>query len=113
MPGVTVGLPLCVSEPDGGKTMYLLYEEVDESEVEIIHVPSPALEERKADAYRYPRTGPLTHTQTHSYTHADTQIHTHSTCLCNNRFPSAKWTLESTCFSWSHQNHKPKHLRII
>lgn len=37
--------------------MYLLYEEVDETEVEIIHVPSPALEERKADAYRYPRTG--------------------------------------------------------
>uniref|UniRef100_A0A3Q3AXW5 dipeptidyl-peptidase IV n=1 Tax=Kryptolebias marmoratus TaxID=37003 RepID=A0A3Q3AXW5_KRYMA len=31
--------------------------EVDETEVEIIHVPSPALEERKADAYRYPRTG--------------------------------------------------------
>ena len=76
MLGVTVGVPLCVSEPDGGKTMYLLYEEVDESEVEIIHVPSPALEERKADAYRYPRTGPLTHTQTHSYTHTDTQIHT-------------------------------------
>lgn len=47
--------------------MYLLYEEVDETEVEIIHVPSPALEERKADAYRYPRTGQynpvnLTHT---------------------------------------------------
>uniref|UniRef100_A0A8C3G2K6 dipeptidyl-peptidase IV n=1 Tax=Cyclopterus lumpus TaxID=8103 RepID=A0A8C3G2K6_CYCLU len=40
-----------------GKTVYLLYEEVDETEVEIIHVPSPALEERKADAYRYPRTG--------------------------------------------------------
>lgn len=37
--------------------MQLLYEEVDESEVEIIHVPSPALEERKADVYRYPRTG--------------------------------------------------------
>lgn len=48
-------LPL--SEPHGGKTVYLLYEEVDETEVEIIHVPSPALEERKADAYRYPRTG--------------------------------------------------------
>uniref|UniRef100_A0A8B9KIK4 dipeptidyl-peptidase IV n=1 Tax=Astyanax mexicanus TaxID=7994 RepID=A0A8B9KIK4_ASTMX len=45
-----------VSE-DGGKTLQLLYEEVDESEVEIIHVPSPALEERKADVYRYPRTG--------------------------------------------------------
>uniref|UniRef100_A0AAR2LMH4 dipeptidyl-peptidase IV n=1 Tax=Pygocentrus nattereri TaxID=42514 RepID=A0AAR2LMH4_PYGNA len=40
-----------------GKTLQLLYEEVDESEVEIIHVPSPALEERKADVYRYPRTG--------------------------------------------------------
>uniref|UniRef100_A0A8C2KYC2 dipeptidyl-peptidase IV n=1 Tax=Cyprinus carpio TaxID=7962 RepID=A0A8C2KYC2_CYPCA len=38
-------------------TQNLLYEEVDESEVEIIHVPSPALEERKADVYRYPRTG--------------------------------------------------------
>uniref|UniRef100_A0AAY4D7Z0 dipeptidyl-peptidase IV n=1 Tax=Denticeps clupeoides TaxID=299321 RepID=A0AAY4D7Z0_9TELE len=35
----------------------LLYEEVDESDVEVIHVPSPALEERKADVYRYPRTG--------------------------------------------------------
>ena len=25
--------------------------------MEIIHVPSPALEERKTDSYRYPRTG--------------------------------------------------------
>lgn len=41
--------------------MSLLYEEVDEAEVEIIHVPSPALEERKADAYRYPRTGQCRH----------------------------------------------------
>uniref|UniRef100_A0A8K9Y073 Dipeptidylpeptidase IV N-terminal domain-containing protein n=1 Tax=Oncorhynchus mykiss TaxID=8022 RepID=A0A8K9Y073_ONCMY len=32
-------------------------EQADESEVEIINVPSPALEERKADVYRYPRTG--------------------------------------------------------
>ncbi|KAM8794922.1 dipeptidyl peptidase 9 isoform 2-T2 [Eudromia elegans] len=39
------------------KTLRILYEEVDESEVEIIHVPSPALEERKTDSYRYPRTG--------------------------------------------------------
>lgn len=45
------------TDSDGGKTAFLLYEEVDETEVEIIHVPSPALEERKADAYRYPRTG--------------------------------------------------------
>uniref|UniRef100_A0A4W6FCL2 dipeptidyl-peptidase IV n=1 Tax=Lates calcarifer TaxID=8187 RepID=A0A4W6FCL2_LATCA len=49
--------PSAVEDPNGGKTVYLLYEEVDETEVEIIHVPSPALEERKADAYRYPRTG--------------------------------------------------------
>uniref|UniRef100_A0A7N8X8H3 dipeptidyl-peptidase IV n=1 Tax=Mastacembelus armatus TaxID=205130 RepID=A0A7N8X8H3_9TELE len=49
--------PSAVEDPSGGKTVYLLYEEVDETEVEIIHVPSPALEERKADAYRYPRTG--------------------------------------------------------
>uniref|UniRef100_A0A2K5ILT2 dipeptidyl-peptidase IV n=1 Tax=Colobus angolensis palliatus TaxID=336983 RepID=A0A2K5ILT2_COLAP len=39
------------------KTLRILYEEVDESEVEVIHVPSPALEERKTDSYRYPRTG--------------------------------------------------------
>uniref|UniRef100_H2TG12 dipeptidyl-peptidase IV n=1 Tax=Takifugu rubripes TaxID=31033 RepID=H2TG12_TAKRU len=49
--------PSAVEDSDGGKTAFLLYEEVDETEVEIIHVPSPALEERKADAYRYPRTG--------------------------------------------------------
>uniref|UniRef100_A0A8C7PU58 dipeptidyl-peptidase IV n=1 Tax=Oncorhynchus mykiss TaxID=8022 RepID=A0A8C7PU58_ONCMY len=49
--------PSAVDDSDGGKTLHLLYEEVDETEVEIIHVPSPALEERKADAYRYPRTG--------------------------------------------------------
>lgn len=44
-------------ESDGGKTLQILYEEVDESKVEIIHVPSPALEERKTDVYRYPRAG--------------------------------------------------------
>ncbi|XP_063085242.1 dipeptidyl peptidase 9 isoform X2 [Cavia porcellus] len=43
--------------PEGLKTLRILYEEVDESEVEVIHVPSPALEERKTDSYRYPRTG--------------------------------------------------------
>lgn len=47
-----------VPDAEGGRTLQLLYEEVDESDVEIIHVPSPALEERKADVYRYPRTGP-------------------------------------------------------
>ncbi|GCC38590.1 hypothetical protein chiPu_0017105 [Chiloscyllium punctatum] len=49
--------PIGIEDSDGVKTFYLLYEEVDESDVEIIHVPSPALEERKADTYRYPRTG--------------------------------------------------------
>lgn len=42
---------------EGHKTLRILYEEVDESEVEVVHVPSPALEDRKTDAYRYPRTG--------------------------------------------------------
>uniref|UniRef100_A0A4W3K608 dipeptidyl-peptidase IV n=1 Tax=Callorhinchus milii TaxID=7868 RepID=A0A4W3K608_CALMI len=49
--------PTGTEGPEGVKIYYLLYEEVDESDVEIIHVTSPALEERKADAYRYPRTG--------------------------------------------------------
>uniref|UniRef100_A0A3P9J7H9 dipeptidyl-peptidase IV n=1 Tax=Oryzias latipes TaxID=8090 RepID=A0A3P9J7H9_ORYLA len=49
--------PVAHEEPDGGKTLQILYEEVDESEVETIHVPSPALEERKTDVYRYPRAG--------------------------------------------------------
>lgn len=48
---------LRASEPHGSKTLQILYEEVNESEVEIIHVPSPALEERKTDVYRYPRAG--------------------------------------------------------
>uniref|UniRef100_A0A669E5K3 dipeptidyl-peptidase IV n=1 Tax=Oreochromis niloticus TaxID=8128 RepID=A0A669E5K3_ORENI len=49
--------PAACEEADGGKTLQILYEEVDESEVEIIHVPSPALEERKTDVYRYPHAG--------------------------------------------------------
>uniref|UniRef100_A0A673HD73 dipeptidyl-peptidase IV n=1 Tax=Sinocyclocheilus rhinocerous TaxID=307959 RepID=A0A673HD73_9TELE len=54
--------PAAPEDADGGRTLQLLYEEVDESEVEIIHVSSPALEERKADVYRYPRTGNHKHT---------------------------------------------------
>ncbi|XP_075467504.1 dipeptidyl peptidase 9 [Ascaphus truei] len=49
--------PASVEAPGGLRTLRVLYEEVDESDVEVIHVPSPALEERKTDAYRYPRTG--------------------------------------------------------
>lgn len=50
-------LPCAPPGSEGLKTLRILYEEVDESEVEVIHVPSPALEERKTDSYRYPRTG--------------------------------------------------------
>lgn len=49
--------PCVPAGSEGLKTLRILYEEVDESEVEVIHVPSPALEERKTDSYRYPRTG--------------------------------------------------------
>lgn len=49
--------PAAREESDGGKTLQILFEEVDESEVDIIHVPSPALDERKTDVYRYPRAG--------------------------------------------------------
>ncbi|XP_008332047.1 dipeptidyl peptidase 9-like isoform X2 [Cynoglossus semilaevis] len=49
--------PSARKESDGGKTLQILYEEVDESEVDIVHVSSPALEECKTDVYRYPRAG--------------------------------------------------------
>lgn len=65
------------ADPNGSKTVCLLYEEVDETEVEIIHVPSPALEERKADAYRYPRTGQCS--LAHMYRGAAVQSFTIST----------------------------------
>uniref|UniRef100_A0A6I8NF23 dipeptidyl-peptidase IV n=1 Tax=Ornithorhynchus anatinus TaxID=9258 RepID=A0A6I8NF23_ORNAN len=43
--------------PSGGKILRILYEENDESEVEIIHVTSPMLETRRTDSFRYPKTG--------------------------------------------------------
>uniref|UniRef100_A0A7M4DVQ6 dipeptidyl-peptidase IV n=1 Tax=Crocodylus porosus TaxID=8502 RepID=A0A7M4DVQ6_CROPO len=42
---------------NGGKILRILYEENDESEVEIIHVTSPLLETRRTDSFRYPKTG--------------------------------------------------------
>ncbi|XP_065267643.1 dipeptidyl peptidase 8 isoform X3 [Emys orbicularis] len=39
------------------KILRILYEENDESEVEIIHVTSPMLETRRTDSFRYPKTG--------------------------------------------------------
>lgn len=47
--------------PSGSKILRILYEENDESEVEIIHVTSPMLETRRADSFRYPKTGTLFH----------------------------------------------------
>ncbi|KAJ7311160.1 hypothetical protein JRQ81_006765 [Phrynocephalus forsythii] len=41
----------------GAKILRILYEENDESEVEIIHVTSPMLETRRTDPFRYPKTG--------------------------------------------------------
>eukprot|EP00062_Callorhinchus_milii_P002215 gi/632938187/ref/XP_007904081.1/ PREDICTED: dipeptidyl peptidase 8 isoform X1 [Callorhinchus milii] len=49
--------PVAERTPDGGKVFRILYEENDESEVEIIHVMSPMLDTRRSDSYRYPRTG--------------------------------------------------------
>lgn len=49
--------PAARDESDGGKTLQMLFEEVDESEVELIHVPSAALEERQTDVFRYPKAG--------------------------------------------------------
>uniref|UniRef100_UPI00398E7175 dipeptidyl peptidase 8-like n=1 Tax=Pristiophorus japonicus TaxID=55135 RepID=UPI00398E7175 len=51
--------PVCEDIPDGGRIFRILYEENDESNVEIIHVTSPMLETRRCDSYRYPRTGTL------------------------------------------------------
>uniref|UniRef100_A0A8C0HCU9 dipeptidyl-peptidase IV n=1 Tax=Chelonoidis abingdonii TaxID=106734 RepID=A0A8C0HCU9_CHEAB len=45
------------AEPSKGKILRILYEENDESEVEIIHVTSPMLETRRTDSFRYPKTG--------------------------------------------------------
>lgn len=49
--------PQAERTPSGGKILRILYEENDESEVEIIHVTSPMLETRRADSFRYPKTG--------------------------------------------------------
>uniref|UniRef100_A0A2K5ID81 Dipeptidyl peptidase 8 n=2 Tax=Colobus angolensis palliatus TaxID=336983 RepID=A0A2K5ID81_COLAP len=49
--------PKAETTPSGGKILRILYEENDESEVEIIHVTSPMLETRRADSFRYPKTG--------------------------------------------------------
>ena len=46
-----------ISVCTGENSVYrLLYEEVDESEVDILHITTPA-EESGVDEYRYPRAG--------------------------------------------------------
>uniref|UniRef100_A0A8C4R8X0 dipeptidyl-peptidase IV n=1 Tax=Eptatretus burgeri TaxID=7764 RepID=A0A8C4R8X0_EPTBU len=49
--------PVASQDSAGNKIIWILYEEVDESNVEVIHIPAPALEERKSDSFRYPRAG--------------------------------------------------------
>lgn len=49
--------PSFLAAAGGGKILRILYEENDESEVEIIHVTSPMLETRRTDSFRYPKTG--------------------------------------------------------
>ncbi|XP_070809902.1 dipeptidyl peptidase 8 isoform X2 [Pituophis catenifer annectens] len=49
--------PLAEPTLGGGKILRILYEENDESEVEVIHVTSPMLETRRTDSFRYPKTG--------------------------------------------------------
>lgn len=61
---VTLALDLMLllilfAAPNGEKILRILYEENDESNVEIIHVTSPMLETRRCDSYRYPRTGEI------------------------------------------------------
>ncbi|XP_069767937.1 dipeptidyl peptidase 8-like isoform X2 [Narcine bancroftii] len=56
--------PVAEDTSDGGRIFRILYEENDESDVEIIHVTSPMLETRRCDSYRYPRTGTLNPTIT-------------------------------------------------
>ncbi|CAM9485884.1 unnamed protein product [Lampetra planeri] len=49
--------PVAQAGAGDSNILQILYEEVDESEVEVIHVPAAALQQRKADCFRYPRAG--------------------------------------------------------
>ncbi|KAI8503314.1 dipeptidylpeptidase [Branchiostoma belcheri] len=49
---------------DGSRTYRLMYEEVDESEVEILHIVSSTNNERGVDHFRYPRAGTANATST-------------------------------------------------
>nr|XP_006824516.1 PREDICTED: dipeptidyl peptidase 9 [Saccoglossus kowalevskii] len=49
--------PQMTNNSDGSQTIQILYEEVDESGVEILHISSPASGDKDVDEYRYPRAG--------------------------------------------------------
>ncbi|XP_077993060.1 dipeptidyl peptidase 9-like [Glandiceps talaboti] len=49
--------PGSVTNDDGSQTIRILYEEVDESDVEILHITSPGGGDKDVDEYRYPRAG--------------------------------------------------------
>ena len=45
------------SGQSGEKVFRILYEEVDESDVDILHIVSPQTEGATCDQYRYPKAG--------------------------------------------------------
>ncbi|XP_070537358.1 dipeptidyl peptidase 9-like isoform X2 [Ptychodera flava] len=49
--------PSAKTDQDGSQTLRMLYEEVDESDVEILHITSPSGADKDVDEYRYPRAG--------------------------------------------------------
>jgi len=52
---LATALRLCVTLEDN--VFRILYEEVDESEVDILHIISPQTEGATCDQYRYPKAG--------------------------------------------------------
>ncbi|XP_018602281.1 dipeptidyl peptidase 8-like isoform X1 [Scleropages formosus] len=49
--------PVAEEVPGGSQMLRILYEENDESDVEVINVTSPLLESRLTESFRYPRAG--------------------------------------------------------
>ncbi|XP_071098891.1 dipeptidyl peptidase 9-like [Haliotis cracherodii] len=50
-------MPKVTQSTDEASTFRILYEEVDESDVEILHVFAPVTDDQGIDEYRYPRAG--------------------------------------------------------
>uniref|UniRef100_UPI00358EF5A4 dipeptidyl peptidase 9 isoform X3 n=1 Tax=Myxine glutinosa TaxID=7769 RepID=UPI00358EF5A4 len=91
--------PVASQDSAGNKIIRILYEEVDESNVEVIHIPAPALEERKSDSFRYPRAGTKNVTVTLRMSEFKSNVDGTITdvvdkelvCLFHTLFPSAEY----------------------